>query len=635
MKTSTKKILYALIDATLVIVAVALSLRLLGEHFSAFSNSIKVLMWLSPVIAVPLFNLMGLHDTVIRHLSLKSIFTVFKSVTLFVLIWAAILWFAPGKVSASIPVLVWFCMMVFVGGSRVLRAWQFAYFGEGYGANKAQKNVLIYGAGTAGVQLATLLSYGNKHNPCGFIDDASDLQDRVVEGRRVYSSSQVQQLIDKYEIDEILMAIPSASRRRRKKILRELEPFPVHVRSLPSLEEIVNCEVTIDHIREVDMMDLLGRDPVPPDTSLLCSPIENKVVMVTGAAGSIGSELCRQIIQLAPSCVILFEQHEFSLYALSKDLDASGIKLVSILGSVLDQQRVLRIIKRYKVDTIYHAAAYKHVPMVEHNPAMGVLNNIVGTYNVARAACEGAVQNFMLISTDKAVRPTNIMGATKRVAELVIQAMDADCDKPCFSAVRFGNVIGSSGSVIPLFREQIRNGGPVTVTHRDITRYFMTISEAAQLVIQASALGNGGDVFVLDMGEPVKIDQMARHMIQLSGLTVADAEHPDGDIEIVYQGLRSGEKLYEELLIGENTQITQHSRIMCAQESSLPLETLDRYIDQLETASHKGDTRLLTKLLQEIVDGYQPHPVLVDVLSESDSDPEIEAASEQKVIGAA
>jgi FlaA1/EpsC-like NDP-sugar epimerase len=275
--------------------------------------------------------------------------------------------------------------------------------------------------------------------------------------------------------------------------------------------------------------------------------------------------------------------------------------------------------------------------MVERNPAMGVLNNIIGTYCVARAACEGAVQNVMLISTDKAVRPTNIMGATKRVAELVIQAMDADCASTCFSAVRFGNVIGSSGSVIPLFREQIKNGGPVTVTHRDITRYFMTISEAAQLVIQASALGKGGDVFVLDMGEPVKIDEMARHMIQLSGLTVVDEENPDGDIEIVYQGLRSGEKLYEELLIGDDTQITQHSRIMCAQESSLSRQTLDRYVDQLEAASHAGDTRRLTNLLQEIVDGYQPHPALVDVLSKSDIDPETaaELESKHKAIGAA
>ncbi len=617
MKTITKKILYSLIDAFLVVLAVALSLALLDVHFSDYSKSVQALMWLSPVIAVVVFNLFGLHDSVIRYLSLKSVFTVVKSVTLFVLIWAAILWLAPGQVSSSIPILVWLCMMVFVVGSRVLRSWQFAYFGDGYGINAAQKNVLIYGAGTAGVQLATLLSYGNKHIPCGFIDDAPSLQDRVVEGHRVYSSEQIQKLIDKYKIDEILMAIPSASRSRRKKILRELEPFPVHVRSLPSLEEIVNCEVKIDDIREVDMMDLLGRDPVPPDKHLLHSPIEGKVVMVTGAAGSIGAELCRQIVQLAPRKVILFEQHEYSLYALSKELESSGEKIVSILGSVMDQQRVLRIIERYQVETIYHAAAYKHVPMVEHNPAMGVLNNIVGTYTVARAACEGGVQSFMLISTDKAVRPTNIMGASKRVAELVIQAMDADCEGTLFSAVRFGNVIGSSGSVIPLFREQIRNGGPVTVTHRDITRFFMTIAEAAQLVIQASALGKGGDIFVLDMGKPVKIDKMARHMIQLSGLTVADADNPDGDIEIVYQGLRTGEKLYEELLIDGDTQMTQHSRIMCAQESSLTRAVLDDYVERLEAASHAGDTPTLTALLEEIVDGYQPAQV-VDVMHQAE-----------------
>jgi FlaA1/EpsC-like NDP-sugar epimerase len=362
------------------------------------------------------------------------------------------------------------------------------------------------------------------------------------------------------------------------------------------------------------MMDLLGRDPVPADSSLLDAPIADKVVMVTGAAGSIGSELCRQISSLLPKRLILFEQHEFSLYALSQELENNGLEVTSILGSVVDQTRVKRVIDRYQVDTIYHAAAYKHVPMVEHNPSMGVLNNILGTYAVARAACDSSVQNFVLISTDKAVRPTNIMGATKRVAELVIQAMNAACEDVCYTAVRFGNVIGSSGSVIPLFREQIRNGGPVTVTHPEITRFFMTVPEAAQLVIQAGSLGVGGEIFVLDMGKPVKIDEMARHMIRLSGLTVADDTNPDGDIEIIYPGLRSGEKLFEELLIDGDVSNTRHSRIMCAQEASLSLNELSDYIERFQKLADQGDTSGLVSLLAQLVDGYEAKAEVIDIM---------------------
>ncbi len=574
----------------------------------------KLLVLATPLAAIPVFYAMGLYEAVIRYLSFNAVFTVVKSVSAFSALWALALIFSKHALPVSLPFMIWLTLLVFIGGSRFFRSWQFAYFGNGYGANKEQKNVLIYGAGTAGVQLATLLSYGNKHTPVAFIDDSPSLQDREVEGHRVYSSEHVQDLIDKYHIDEILMAIPSASSSRRKRILRELEPLRVHVRSLPSLEEIVNCEVKIDDIREVDMVDLLGREPVPADPGLLSAPIEGKVVMVTGAAGSIGSELCRQIAKLSPKCLVMFEQHEFSLYTLSNKLEGQNVEVISVLGSVLDEARVRRVIDRYQVDTIYHTAAYKHVPMVEHNPAMGVQNNIIGTYALANAACESSVKNVVLISTDKAVRPTNIMGASKRVAELVIQAMDAECAGVQFSAVRFGNVIGSSGSVIPLFREQIRNGGPITVTHPEITRFFMTVPEAAQLVIQAGAMGSGGDIFVLDMGRPVKIDEMARHMVQLSGLTVVDEDNPEGDIEIVYPGLRSGEKLYEELLIDGEVSTTQHSRIMCAQETSLPMSTLRKYIDQLQALAESGDSPALIELLSKIVDGYQPIAELVDVV---------------------
>ncbi len=622
MKTRTKKIVYGLIDSVLVMLAVALSIWTLHIDLPALSRADSALLFLSPVIAIPVFYALGLYEAVLRYLSFKAVFTVLKSVTVFSLMWALVQALVSDNLSAATPLLLWVFLLVLIGGSRFLRSWQFAYYGDGYGVNKERKNVLIYGAGTAGVQLATLLSYGNKHIPHAFIDDSPTLQDREVEGHRVYSSEHIQRLIDKYNIEEILMAIPSASRARRKRILSELEPFRVHVRSLPSLEEIVNCEVRIDDIREVDVMDLLGRDPVPADQELLHAPIAGKVVMVTGAAGSIGSELCRQIANLSPRCLILFEQHEFSLYALSKSFEDSGLKVIPVLGSVLDQQRVQRLIDRYQVDTIYHAAAYKHVPMVEHNPGMGVLNNVFGTYALARAACDSSVQNFVLISTDKAVRPTNIMGATKRVAELVIQAMDEQCKQVTFSAVRFGNVIGSSGSVIPLFRDQIKNGGPVTVTHPEITRFFMTVAEASQLVIQAGALGTGGNIFVLDMGKPVKIDQMARHMIRLSGLTVADDTHPDGDIEIIYPGLRSGEKLYEELLIDGNVSVTRHTRIMSAEESSLPLSKLQGHLEKLQQYAENGDTPALIKLLSDIVDGYQPHAEVVDVMhAQTDEEP--------------
>ncbi len=614
MKTRTKKLLYGLIDSALVMLAVGLSVWVLHIDWPMLTPVEKGLLMFSPLIAIPVFYLLGLYEAVLRYLSFKAVFTVLKSVSLFSLIWALGVWLFSANLSNATPLLLWVFLLVLVGGSRFLRSWQFAYYGDGYGLNKDRKNVLIYGAGTAGVQLATLLSYGNKHIAHAFIDDSPNLQDRVVEGYRVYSSKHIQHLIDKHKIDEVLMAIPSASRSRRKRILSELEPFRVHVRSLPSLEEIVNCEVKIDDIREVDMMDLLGRDPVPADNSLLDAPIAGKVVMVSGAAGSIGSELCRQIVLLSPRSLVLFEQHEFSLYALSKELESSGIEVISILGSVVDQTRVKRVIDRYGVDTIYHAAAYKHVPMVEHNPSMGVLNNILGTYAIARAACDSSVQNFVLISTDKAVRPTNIMGATKRIAELVVQAMDSACEDVCYSAVRFGNVIGSSGSVIPLFREQIRNGGPITVTHPEITRFFMTVPEAAQLVIQAGSLATGGDIFVLDMGKPVKIDEMARHMIQLSGLTVVDDLHPDGDIEIVYPGLRSGEKLYEELLIDGDVSGTRHSRIMCANESSISLRELAPYIERFERIADRGDTPELVDLLAQLVDGYQAKAEVVDIM---------------------
>ncbi|MFT5258677.1 MAG: FlaA1/EpsC-like NDP-sugar epimerase [Saprospiraceae bacterium] len=603
-----KKTLYVVIDLALVLVSVMLSLWLLDVDVASLSQLENGILFASPALAVLVFYWQGLYDTVIRYLSFKSIFTITKSVTLFSLLLGVLLMFRTTNLSGSVAFMVWAICLLLVGASRFLRSWQFAYFGDGYGKHKDKKNILIYGAGTAGVQLATLLSYGNRYVPMGFVDDSPSLRDRVVEGHRVYALEEIQQLIDKLKIDEILLAIPSASRSRRKRILKALEPFRVHVRSLPSLEEIVNCEVSIDDIREVDMADLLGREPVPASDDLIHAPIQGKVVMITGAAGSIGSELCRQIAKLSPAAIILYEQHEYSLYKLNNELLALGVEgnLVPVLGSVLDSNRVAQIIERYKVATVFHAAAYKHVPMVEDNPTAGARNNILGTYTVAKASCDSSVENFVLVSTDKAVRPTNVMGATKRVAELVVQAMDAQCPGTRFSAVRFGNVIGSSGSVIPRFREQIKSGGPVTVTHRDITRFFMTMAEAAQLVIQAGALAKGGDVFVLDMGKPVKIDKMAKHMIRLSGLTVVDSNNPEGDIEISYIGLRPGEKLYEELLIGDSSESTEHSRILRARESSLTQSEIDKMMERLIEAVKTESNAEVLSILRSTVPEYQP-----------------------------
>ncbi len=606
LRTITKKALYVLNDLALVSVSVLVPIWVLNIALEGLSSVEKALLVSSPLFAVLVFYWQGLYETVIRYLSFKAVFTVSKSVCIFGLLLAIAIWVFASGLPGSLAFLVWLVSLLLIGASRLLRSWQFAYYGNGYGANKDKKNVLIYGAGTAGVQLATLLSYGNRHIPMGFVDDSPSLRDRVVEGHRVYALEEIQQLIDKLKIDEILLAIPSASRSRRKRILKTLEPFRVHVRSLPSLEEIVNCEVKIDDIREVDMMDLLGRDQVPADDKLLKVPITGKVVMVTGAAGSIGSELCRQIVKHGPACLVLYEQHEFSLYTLANALEDSGEKIVPVLGSVTDSARLGKTLNLYKVDTIYHAAAYKHVPMVEANPSMGVFNNVCGTYAVAKAACESRVESFVLISTDKAVRPTNVMGATKRVAELIIQALDKECEDTQFCAVRFGNVIGSSGSVIPLFRGQIKNGGPITVTDSEVTRFFMTVPEAAQLVIQAGALNRGGDIFVLDMGKPVRIDEMARHMVRLSGLEVMDENNPSGDIEIKYTGLRPGEKLYEELLIDGDTSTTQHSRIMCANEDSMSISQIEAVIASLETAVQQDGAESVTKILSAAVEGYEP-----------------------------
>jgi FlaA1/EpsC-like NDP-sugar epimerase len=475
-----------------------------------------------------------------------------------------------------------------------------------------QKNVIIYGAGSAGRQLANALLQSREYKPVAFIDDAKDLISQHINGIKVYSIDRVELLIQKYNVDEALLALPSASRQRRNEIINFLEPYPILVRTLPGVSELAQGKIEVEDLRTVSIDDLLGREPVKPQQSLLQENIKDKVVMVTGAGGSIGSELCRQIIKLGASKLILFEQSELALYTIDQELSKDHV--FPILGSVVNQDRVERVCKKFGVKTIYHAAAYKHVPMVEYNSTEGVVNNIFGTLKCAQAAINCHVEAFVLISTDKAVRPTNTMGATKRSAEMVLQALSDDQNTTKFVMVRFGNVLNSSGSVIPLFKNQIKDGGPVTVTDREIIRYFMTIPEAVELVIQAGAMGKGGEVFVLDMGKPVKIFDLATKMIYLSGLEVRNESNPNGEIEIKITGLRPGEKLFEELLIGDNVSKTKHPMIMRAKEEMLSWDELSVILNSLEGAVADSNQEVLQSLLIQIVPGFKPQCGISDLL---------------------
>ncbi|KXZ69438.1 polysaccharide biosynthesis protein [Acinetobacter venetianus] len=505
----------------------------------------------------------------------------------------------------SIPFMFGFMMFAWVWISRasirfIIKASFYSEIGR--------KRIAIYGAGDAGQQMAAALHRSDDHLPVFFIDDYASLQGQIVGGLKVYSVEKALQRFEKDRIEEILLALPSVGRVRKTEIIQQFENAHLKITELPGLTQLVDGEIQISDIQEVDIIDLLGRDPVPPISHLLAKNIQNKIVMVTGAGGSIGSELCRQIIKNNPKMLVLYELTEFALYDIEKELrQTANCEIIPILGTVQDQQKLERIIEQYHIQTVYHAAAYKHVPLVECNPIAGLKNNSIGTANSLNAAIKNDVETFVLISTDKAVRPTNVMGASKRMAELYCQAVADTQPNTQISIVRFGNVLGSSGSVVPLFKQQIARGGPITVTHPDVTRYFMTIPEASQLVIQAGALGTGGDVFLLDMGEPVRIQDLARQMIKLSGLTVREAGSLDGDIEIAYSGLRPGEKLYEELLIDqENTEYTEHTRILRSFEKHYPLAEIQLIFDrinQMTAVEHDVDWALTQ--LEYYVDGYK------------------------------
>jgi len=596
----------------------------------------------APVVAIPLFIRFGMYRAVMRYFGNDALLTIIKAVSLSSLILGLfVYWYSNHQnlVPRSIIFNYWWLSMIMIGGLRL--AMRQYFLGDWFSAaqhvpftsrDDGLPRVAIYGAGAAGNQLIAALRIGKAMRPVAFIDDDDSIADRVISGLLVYKPKHIQRMINETGAQEVLLAIPSASRSRRREILDYLEGLSVHVRSVPGFMDLASGRVKVDDIQEVDIADLLGRDPVPAQADLLERCVHGKVVLVTGAGGSIGSELCRQILSLAPRTLLLFEHSEFNLYSIMAELEQSVIReglstqLLPILGSVRNQSQLFDIMKAWHVDTVYHAAAYKHVPMVEHNIAEGVLNNVIGTLSTAQAALQAGVANFVLISTDKAVRPTNVMGSTKRLAEMTLQALSREIapvlfgdssnvshvNKTRFTMVRFGNVLGSSGSVIPLFHKQIKAGGPLTVTHPKITRYFMTIPEAAQLVIQAGSMGQGGDVFVLDMGPPVKIAELAEKMIHLSGLSVRTDRNPQGDVAIEFTGLRPGEKLYEELLIGDNVLATRHPMIMSAQEDFLTWDVLSLRLQELLHAISSDDYTRVRQLLRETVSGYSPDGDIVD-----------------------
>ncbi len=603
-----KRLLMLSADSVLLITAVWLAFAMRLGTWAPNLQDGKWLLILAPLVCLPIFIKFGLYRTVVRYISGQAMLAALQAILLATIGLLLISWFfeAKGIPRSFFPIFAGTSFLM-IGGSRyMVRRYHRFILNE----NLNKTPVAIYGAGNSGRQLASVLTRGMTYAPIFYIDDDPNLQNSIIHGMKVYKPQELPSLIEKYQIKQLLLAMPSASLERRREIIAQLEAFPVHVRSIPSLNELVSGEITIDTLREIDIEELLGRLPVIPDESLLSANIRYKNVLVTGAGGSIGSELCRQIIRLNPSRLVLFESSEFALYQIEKELqefmahEKLTVPIIPVLGNVQDRQRIEETLRQYRIQTLYHAAAYKHVPMVEANPIEGIKNNTFGTFYTAQAALNVGVERFVLISTDKAVRPPNVMGASKRLCELVLQGFSQIATKTTFCMVRFGNVLGSSGSVVPLFRRQIQEGGPITVTHPDIIRFFMTIPEAAQLVIQAGAMAKGGEVFLLDMGEPVKIFDLAKRMVHLSGLTIQNEDNPSGDIRIEFSGLRPGEKLYEELLIDSDAEKTAHLRIFKANENCLPWNELEIVLEQLKQACDQRNLPSVYRLLSEKVQGY-------------------------------
>jgi len=601
-----------LIDALAIIFILLASFSIrLGFWYFPNTNSSFWLLFSAPFIGGIIFQYFGLYKSVTRYVGLHTLWIIVQGVSLYAFVWGVIFIIGNG-IPRSVVLINWILSILILVSLRMSALWLLTkqIFGE-------RKNTLIYGAGRAGAQLVSALRHSPEYKLVGFIDQAKGLQGNQILGLKVYSANDIGGLIKRLKIDAVLIAMPSASRSRKFEIINSLESNSVMVRMLPGIAELAEGKVSIDDLREVSIKDLLGRDAALPNQKLLNKNIINQVVMVTGAGGSIGSEICRQVISLKPKVLIMYEMSESSLYKIEKELASiikPHIKIYPVLGNVNNKNRLKNVFRHFQVDTVYHAAAYKHVPMVEFNNTEGVDNNIFGTLNCAQAAIDGDVKTFVLISTDKAVHPTNTMGASKRCAELVLQALSQKQRGTKFTMVRFGNVLDSSGSVIPLFKKQIKEGGPITVTDKSITRYFMMISEAVELVIQAGSMGQGGDVFVLDMGKPVSIDVLARKMIKLSGLEVKDESNPDGDIEIKYIGLRPGEKLFEELLIGANTIDTDNSLIMRAKEDMMSWDELKLILENLKKEVDNCDNEKIRKLLIQLVPSFKPQSKIIDIL---------------------
>ncbi|MDP8079233.1 polysaccharide biosynthesis protein [Phocoenobacter skyensis] len=613
----SKKLIFVLHDIILIFCAFWVSLALRVPIKAEWKDVINWEILVSTIIiSIFIFARLGLYRAVMRYAGGKIINIVFWGSFSSVLVMLTIAFYWRVPFPRSVPIMYFLLVLVLMIGSR------FTIKGllqtKNHGLNHP---VVIYGAGESGRQLLLSIKQVQSYYPVAFVDDDIRLQGSVIFNKQVYAPVKLSELIKTYQVESILLAMPSATKAEQRAILQKIEHLPCKVLTMPGLKDLVEGKISVSSLKKVSIMDLLGRDAVAPIPELMSKNIRDKIVMVTGAGGSIGSELCRQIIQQLPRKLVLFELSEFSLYSIEKELSEYitqnnlDIKIIPAMGSVQHQNRLTKLMKQFQVETVYHAAAYKHVPLVEYNTIEGVRNNIFGTLHCAQAAINAEVETFVLISTDKAVRPTNTMGTTKRMAELVLQALaDKKDHSTRFCMVRFGNVLGSSGSVIPLFEKQIARGGPVTITHKDITRFFMTIPEAAQLVIQAGAMGKGGDVFLLDMGESVKIIDLARQMIHLSGFTPKDEYSPNGDIEIKVTGLRPGEKLYEELLIGDNAKSTNHSRIMTTKEKMLSWEELEVILLKLEEACKSFEPTKIRELLLAAPTDFNPTDPVCDIL---------------------
>ncbi|WP_203342934.1 polysaccharide biosynthesis protein [Vibrio diabolicus] len=620
LSRTNKRIVSVLIDIILIFMAFHLAILVRSGDSNYFTYpAVWAIQIAVTIVTIAVFARLGLYRAVLRYLSFQALFVVAAGAVISATLVAALSFYMSDPFPRTVPIIYGAFLALFCGGPRVIVR---SLVAQSYSTQS--KEVLIYGAGSGGRQLAMALRSSGDYRVRAFIDGDSTLCNTMILGLPVIAIEDSMDLINKYDVSQVLLAVPSAKRSRRKVILDELAKLPVEVLTVPDMTDIVSGKAKIDELKDVAIEDLLGRDPVAPQQVLLEANIKDKVVMVTGAGGSIGAELCRQIVEQSPKSIILFELSEFGLYQIDRELNQLKVEkgltcdIIPLLGSVQRQHRLETTMAAFEVQTVYHAAAYKHVPLVEFNVIEGVRNNIYGTYYTACAAIKAGVESFVLISTDKAVRPTNVMGTTKRMAELGLQALaEQENTKPNgtrFCMVRFGNVLGSSGSVIPVFKKQIASGGPVTVTHPEITRFFMTIPEAAQLVIQAGAMGKGGDVFVLDMGESVKITDLASNLIQLSGLEVKSEANPHGDIEIQFSGLRPGEKLYEELLIGDNVKQTAHERIMTAHEVHLPLKEYELLLNDLDFACHSMDHENIRTLLLNAPTGFNPTDGIGDLV---------------------